>query len=142
VVSEININVNQIEWLDLQHNNIVTIPESMTNFKNLSVLYIHCNYINDMNEIAKLAPLRLRHLTVHGNHIDRIPNFRLYIINIFQETGTLNKVDTVLVTKKERDNSKYWKAFHYKTLPVYELKEEDKRKESVAAEKHREDPEY
>ena len=42
---------------------------------------------------------------IHGNPIVRIPNFRYYFIEIFPN---LKKLDTVLITNKERDNSNVW----------------------------------
>lgn len=72
----------------------------------------------DLNEFLKLKPLEeLRSLTVHGNPLVRIPNFRLYLIEIFPN---LKKLDTVLISIKERDNSQTWVyQFKYKKLPVY-----------------------
>lgn len=58
-----------------------------------------------MKELLYLSDLPLRSLTIHGNPIDTIPNFRLYIIAILKN---LKKLDTVLITKKERDNSKFF----------------------------------
>lgn len=44
-------------------------------------------------------------MTIHGNPIEKIPNFRLYIIGILP---SLQKLDTVLITKKEKDNANVW----------------------------------
>ena len=67
---------------------------------------MHCNFIFDLNEFLKLNGLtKLRSLMVHGNPIVRIPNFRYYFIEIFPN---LKKLDTVLVTNKERDNTNTW----------------------------------
>ncbi len=57
----------------------------------------------------------LKELTIHGNPIDTIPNFRLYIIGIVPH---LRKLDTVLVSKKERDNCRVWiECFKLVSLP-------------------------
>jgi hypothetical protein len=71
----------------------------------LKTLYLHCNYLYKLDDIANLkrANLPLISITIHGNPIETIPGFRLYIINVFEN---LKKIDSVLVSKKERDNSK------------------------------------
>ena len=72
---------------------------------NLKSLYLHCNHIYDLREFFKLNKLEhLRNLTVHGNYVDRIDGFRLILIAVFP---SLKKLDTVLVSKKEIDNSNY-----------------------------------
>jgi hypothetical protein len=50
----------------------------------------------------------LRILTVHGNPIDTIENFRLYIIGMLPN---LKKLDSVLISKKELDNTHVWKNY-------------------------------
>jgi len=107
-----------LQWIDLSHNYLEELNEELTLFPNLKTLYLHCNYIIDMNQFIKLKNLSmLKSLTVHGNPIVRIPNFRLYLIDIFPN---LKKLDTVLVSKKEKDNSKVWiHQFKYKKLPIY-----------------------
>jgi hypothetical protein len=53
---------------------------------------------------------------VHGNPIERIKNFRLYLIAAIPQ---IKKIDTVLVSKKERDNAMVWKlTFGFKKLPT------------------------
>ncbi len=98
---------------------MVSLHIDLGKFKNLKCLYLHCNYIFDINEFLKLVELtQLRSLTVHGNPLVRIPNFRYYFIEIFPE---LKKIDTVLVTKKERDNARVWvHTFGKNRLPSYE----------------------
>ena len=59
-----------------------------------------------MKEIVKLQSIPLlRSFTIHGNPIENITNFRLYIIGYLIN---LKKIDTVLVSKKERDNANVW----------------------------------
>jgi len=70
--------VQHLQWLDLQHNYLVTLSDELARFPNLKSLYLHCNYIWDMKEFTKISNLPvLRSVTVHGNPIDKIPNFRL-----------------------------------------------------------------
>jgi len=60
----------------------------------------------------------LKSLTVHGNPVVWIPNFRYYFIAMFPN---LKKLDTVLITKKERDNTRVWTdTFGKKKYPSYE----------------------
>ena len=109
-----------LQWLDLQHNFIVELTEDIAKFPKLKMLYLHCNYIFDLKEFVKLKPLtQLKALTVHGNPIVRLPNFRLHLIDLFPE---LKKLDTVLVTKDERDAANVWvNTFNVKELPAYVL---------------------
>jgi len=41
-------------------------------------------------------------LTIHGNSIESIPNFRLYTIGFLPQ---LKRIDSVLITRKEKDNA-------------------------------------
>lgn len=73
----------------------------------MKALYLHANKLKDITEFQKLQGLtELRTLTVHGNPLDTIPNFRLYIIGLLP---TLKKLDSVLISKKELDNALVWR---------------------------------
>ena len=65
-----------------------------------------------MNDIAKLACLpNLKTITIHSNPFVSIPNFRFYVIGIkflLAQLPHVKKVDSVLVSKKEKDNTKFW----------------------------------
>ena len=108
----------RLQWLDLQHNYLTNVSEELNVFKNLKTLYLHANYIPSIKEFTNLKELKqLRNLTVHGNPLVRIPNFRLYFIIIFPN---LKKLDTVLVSGKERDNARVlFSEFKFKNFPVY-----------------------
>jgi len=107
-----------LQWLDLQHNYLTTLSPELAEFENLKTLYLHANYINNTKELLKIKGLtQLRNLTIHGNPLARIPNFRLYIILVFPD---LKKLDTVLVSSAERDKVQVWsKTFNLKKLPAY-----------------------
>lgn len=69
-----------------------------------------------MKDLQSLASLPLRSVTIHGNPIDTIPNFRLYIAALIP---SLKKIDSVLVSNKERDNANVWiNYFMHQTPPM------------------------
>lgn len=81
----------------------------------MKTLYLHCNYISDLNELLKLEKLHLQSLTIHGNPLEAIPNFRLYIISVLPH---LKKLDTVLISKKEKEAASVWRSMYInKKLP-------------------------
>jgi len=108
---------SKLQWIDLAHNHIIQIDLDFSLLVDLKSLYLHCNYIKDMNEMCHLNKNQLRSLTIHGNPIENIPNFRLYIISILP---TLKKIDTVLISRKEIDDSHVFLVKfnnQYKTYP-------------------------
>lgn len=109
---------DRLQWLDLQHNYLTGVSEEIAQFTHLKTLYLHANYIPSIREFTNIRSLtELRNLTVHGNPLVRIPNFRLYFIAIFPN---LKKLDTVLISKKEKDNARVlFEDFKVKSLPVY-----------------------
>ena len=55
-------------------------------------------------------------MTIHGNPIATVGNFRVYIIGLLPH---LKKLDSVVVSKKERDNSKFFtKALEPGKYPI------------------------
>lgn len=104
--------LTDLMWIDLQHNNLVKLPkEEFERIPNLKSLYLHRNYIFDLKELENLNHLtQLMSLTIHGNPVDRIPHFRYFLLTrliILSILPTLKKLDTVLYSKKERDNAQY-----------------------------------
>ena len=59
-----------------------------------------------MKEVQKLGELEhLWVLTLHGNDIEQIPGYRMFVLGLILERNPgLKKLDTVLLTWKERDN--------------------------------------
>lgn len=73
----------------------------------MKALYLHANKLKEIGEFEKLACLtELRTLTVHGNPLDAVPNFRLFVIGLLP---TIKKLDSVLISKKELDNANVWR---------------------------------
>ena len=108
-----------LQWLDLQNNYLKQVDDGISYFHNLKTLYLHGNYISDMQEVQKLQSLpKLRNLTIHSNPLTSIKDFRLYVIALLPE---LRKIDTVLITHKERDNALFMTSLYkHKRLPVYD----------------------
>lgn len=101
---------NRIKWLDLSYQYLTQIEDEILNFPELQTLYLHGNFVYQMAEVEKLAMIpKLRVLTLHGNQIEQIPGYRLYVIGLIMERNKyFKKFDTVLITKRERDNVVVW----------------------------------
>ena len=70
-------NPRDLTWLDLSFNSIGDIDKVLLDYEKLQVLYLHANAIKDVAEINKLQRLpNLRTLTLHGNPIENIKNYR------------------------------------------------------------------
>lgn len=111
--------LQNLQWLDLQSNYLKTIDPCVLKFQNLKTLYIQDNYISSFEEIQKLQKLpKLRNLSLHSNPLTNIPDFRLFSIALLPE---VRKIDSVLVTHKERDNALFISSvYRKKRLPYYD----------------------
>lgn len=95
--------ITNLKWIDLSHNYLVHLDYDFKDFPNLTTLYLHCNFLHDMGELEKLKDRQdLKTLTIHGNPFASVPNFRVLVISILSD---LKKLDSVLISKKERDNA-------------------------------------
>jgi Leucine-rich repeat (LRR) protein len=45
---------DQIQWIDLSYNYLSNIEREILNFPNLKTLYLHGNYISNLEEVKKL----------------------------------------------------------------------------------------
>lgn len=71
VLSKVMWGHNNLLWLDLSSNYLTKIDLEISEFPNLKTLYLHANYITEMEEVEKLQNLSsLRILTLHGNEIE------------------------------------------------------------------------
>ena len=101
---------SRLEWLDLSYNFLEKIEPELLNFPNLKTLYMHGNYISNLEEVRKLQDLPyLQTLTLYGNSIEQIKGYRLFVLGMMYERyETLKKLDSVLITRKEFDTVIVW----------------------------------
>ncbi|KAG8264595.1 leucine-rich repeat-containing protein 51-like [Homalodisca vitripennis] len=82
---------SQLAWLDLSFNQIYDIDEPILQLKNLKILYLHGNSIQNVSSVSVLKDLSaLRTLTLHGNPIDSIPQYRTHVINMLPQLSNLD----------------------------------------------------
>ncbi|CDW82522.1 leucine-rich repeat-containing protein 51-like [Stylonychia lemnae] len=108
---------SRLEWLDLSYNFLEKIEIEILEFPNLKTVYLHGNYISNLEEAKKLQDLPyLQTLTLYGNFIEQIKGYRLYILGMmYEKYETLKKLDSVLITRKEFDNVIVWNERLYAT---------------------------
>lgn len=81
-------------------------------------MYLHGNKIKDIEQCDKLEKLHhLNALTIHGNPIENLPGFRLYIISKLSQIKHLNFAG---VSKAERQTAKTWSQIHAGKLKNYD----------------------
>ena len=54
ILREVMWDSSHLLWLDLSYNILTTIDEEITQFPLLKTLYLHKNYISNMDEVKKL----------------------------------------------------------------------------------------
>ena len=92
-----------LQWLDISHNYLQHLDYDFSHYPHLRTVYLHCNFLYDFNDLAKLKDREnLKTFTIHGNPISDVSNFRSYVISILPQ---IRKLDSVLVSNKERDNA-------------------------------------
>mmetsp|Transcript_19814 Transcript_19814/g.22122 ORF Transcript_19814/g.22122 Transcript_19814/m.22122 type:complete len:164 (-) Transcript_19814:14-505(-) len=101
---------SRLKWLDLSFNYLTKIEPDILNFPELKTLYLHGNYIHQLEEVSKLGELGdLITLSLHGNPIEQIPGYRLYVIGImYSQHLNFKKLDSVIITNKEDEESYVW----------------------------------
>jgi len=130
--------VENLSWLDLSHNKLVTIDGKILHrYTKLAVVYLHGNNIKRLADVVSLAPLmNLQKITLHGNeHImpaaenDAILQtkkvvtleenrfYRLAIIYYLRNT-LLKTIDFVGVTPADRKAALIWAKNHRKKRKV------------------------
>ena len=70
-------------WLDLSYNYLEHIDEELLQFPTLKTLYLHGNYISNLDETKKLVSLEnLQSLTLFGNPIEQIKGYRMWVLSV------------------------------------------------------------
>ena len=98
IMSGVMENSHNLQWLDLSHNYLETLTYDFSDFPHLKTLYLHCNFLCDINQLSILNNKEeMRNFTIHGNPLASVPNFRVYVIS---QIPNLKKLDSVLISKK------------------------------------------
>lgn len=79
-------------------------------------MYLHGNYISNLDETKKLDRFYdLQSLTLYGNPIETIKNYRLWVLGVmYTYTENLRRLDQVVVTNREFDKVLVWKENIFK----------------------------
>lgn len=92
----------RLAWLDLSFNQIYDVDETLLQFVTLKILYLHGNQIHNLAALGILRDLtRLRTLTLHGNPVDSIPNYRSLVVNILPQLSNLDFSSVLSSERKE-----------------------------------------
>jgi len=68
VISYVMPDHRNLQWLDLSHNYLEKLDYGFENYPNLRTLYLHCNFLFDLNDFHQLTKhQQLKTIMVHGN---------------------------------------------------------------------------
>lgn len=56
-LTQIMPNFSKLQWLDLSHNHLTLLDYNFQELPLVRTLYLHCNYLYDMNNLSQLAKL-------------------------------------------------------------------------------------
>ena len=106
--AEIVANPVSLRWLDLSFNEITSIPEELTNFSDVSVIYMHANSIANLRDLKALTKFTgLRKLTLHGNPIEDQEDYRMFITLL---CPTLRMLDFSVITRQDQLSAKFYES--------------------------------
>eukprot|EP00927_Polykrikos_kofoidii_P059539 TRINITY_DN54690_c0_g1_i1.p1 TRINITY_DN54690_c0_g1~~TRINITY_DN54690_c0_g1_i1.p1 ORF type:complete len:290 (+),score=57.80 TRINITY_DN54690_c0_g1_i1:77-946(+) len=106
--------MRNLQWVDVSHNHILRIEESLLQLKNMKALYMHANRIKSLPSVNRLKTLpKLISLTLNGNPIDAAPSYRVFVVATLR---TLRKLDHTTVTEEELKMANAWYQAHLKRL--------------------------
>lgn len=113
-----------IGWFDFSFNELQDIPDTILEYENIRILYLHGNQISDINQVKKLSKLKhLRKLTLHGNPIDKQKDYRSTVLSFLPN---LQQLDFSGVSKAEIRTSQTLSNFKKnKTTKKKDLDDED-----------------
>jgi Leucine-rich repeat len=107
---------SQVSWLDLSFNHIGSVAEIPTSFPELRTLYLHANEVDSLQAVSALSALpHLTSLTLHGNPLRELPNYRLTVIAMLPK---LKKLDFVPVSRRERERATTYAAARKGKFPM------------------------
>jgi Leucine-rich repeat (LRR) protein len=97
-------------WIDLSYNYLITIDEEISKFPNLQNLYLNYNYIKDLGQTQKLGKMKnLKSLNLFGNPVEQVPGYRMWVLGVmYEESDSLKKFDQVVITAKEFQSMCVW----------------------------------
>ncbi len=103
VLQDVMWTTDNLLWLDLSYNYLVSIEDEILKLPKLHTLYFQCNFVKNLEEVRKLATLKdLRTLNLFGNPIEQIPGYRMWVLGaMYAENDSLKRLDQVVVTSKE-----------------------------------------
>lgn len=106
-------NPGALSWLDLSFNAISEIGDEFAEFTNLKILYLHGNKISNINSVLKLRKLlKLRTLTLHGNPIESLSNYRSYIVIILPKLLNLDFSQILAAERKKALPTGFFKTIN------------------------------
>jgi len=111
ILKDVMWNSGKLLWIDLSYNYLEKIEDELVNnFPCLRTVYLHNNYIVNMDEVRKLNTLPDLHtITLYGNPIEQIKGYRMWVLGVmYLQSESLKKLDQVVVTKKEFDAVCVW----------------------------------
>lgn len=94
----------------MSYNYLVKIEPEILQFPFLKSLQLHGNFIADLEEVRKLGEIgTLQSLSLNGNPIEEIKGYRLFVLGLmYAKYETLRKLDSVIISKLEFDNTIVW----------------------------------
>lgn len=96
ILKDVMWNSNRLQWIDLSYNYLERIEDVIvTDFPCLKTLYLHGNYILNLEEVRKLNTLpELHTLTLYGNPMEQIDNYRMWVLGVmYLQSESLKKLD-------------------------------------------------
>lgn len=106
-------NPSMLSWLDLSFNEITEIGEEFVQFSNLKIIYLHGNKMSNINNILKLRKLtKLRTLTLHGNPIELLSNYRSYIVILLPKLLNLDFSPIIMQERKKALPTEFFKTIN------------------------------
>lgn len=113
ILQDVMWNHTNLIWIDLSYNYLESLEDEILNFKQLKVLYLHGNFLKNLEDCRKLQNLpQLQNLTLYGNPIEQVKGYRMWVLGMmYEKSENLRRFDQVLITKREFDNVIVWNEY-------------------------------